>query len=236
MQFVIDAVLAMAHGLHSLLGEACPGGGLCAHMDPPDGRRLLAHIRRVAFNGTGRHWEVLGGSWGVLGGGWRTLETVLGHTGRWLRVTGGVLGETGGLLGGNGEHTGRHWRPYWDILGPLACPIAGGMPVLRGSVAEPYCIVGSGCYWFLVGFSGIYWFLLVHRQRGDAGDLQRERGRPGALRHLPVPGRQRQRHLPSRGAVGAGAAPAGGCWAHPSPTWVPMGDPSPLLVSWVSPW
>ncbi|KAM4879971.1 metabotropic glutamate receptor 6-like, partial [Sylvia borin] len=52
VQFVIDAVLAMAHGLHSLLGEACPGGGLCAHMDPPDGRRLLTHIRRVAFNGS----------------------------------------------------------------------------------------------------------------------------------------------------------------------------------------
>ncbi|XP_030921531.1 metabotropic glutamate receptor 6-like, partial [Geospiza fortis] len=50
--FVIDAVLAMAHGLHSMLGEACPGGGLCAHMDPPDGRRLLTHIRRVAFNGS----------------------------------------------------------------------------------------------------------------------------------------------------------------------------------------
>uniref|UniRef100_A0A8B9N766 Glutamate metabotropic receptor 6 n=1 Tax=Accipiter nisus TaxID=211598 RepID=A0A8B9N766_9AVES len=63
-----------------------------------------------------------------------------------------------------------------------------------------------------------------------------KRGRPGALRHLPVPGRQRQRHLPSRGAVGAGAAPAGGCWAHPSPTWAPMGDPSPLMVIWVSPW
>ncbi|XP_039567167.1 metabotropic glutamate receptor 6-like [Passer montanus] len=52
VQFVIDAVLAMAHGLHSMLGEACPGGGLCAHMDPPDGRRLLTHIRRVAFNGS----------------------------------------------------------------------------------------------------------------------------------------------------------------------------------------
>ncbi|KAM6107480.1 metabotropic glutamate receptor 6-like [Phoenicopterus ruber ruber] len=53
VQFVIDAVLAMAHGLHSLLGEACPGGRLCPAMDPPDGRRLLAHIRRVAFNGSG---------------------------------------------------------------------------------------------------------------------------------------------------------------------------------------
>ncbi|XP_009462149.1 PREDICTED: serine/threonine-protein kinase WNK2-like, partial [Nipponia nippon] len=53
VQFVIDAVLAMAHGLHALLGEACPGGRLCARMDPPDGRRLLAHIRRVAFNAGG---------------------------------------------------------------------------------------------------------------------------------------------------------------------------------------
>ena len=67
VQFVIDAVLAMAHGLHSLMGEACPGGGLCPHMDPPDGRRLLAHIRRVAFNGTGGDWEALG--------------TLLGYTG-----------------------------------------------------------------------------------------------------------------------------------------------------------
>lgn len=60
VQFVIDAVLAMAHGLHSMLGEACPGGGLCAHMDPPDGRRLLTHIRRVAFNGTGGTGNILG--------------------------------------------------------------------------------------------------------------------------------------------------------------------------------
>ncbi|XP_010000623.1 PREDICTED: metabotropic glutamate receptor 6-like, partial [Chaetura pelagica] len=52
VQFVIDAVLAMAHGLHNLLGEACPGGGLCPTMDPPDGRPLLQHIRRVAFNGS----------------------------------------------------------------------------------------------------------------------------------------------------------------------------------------
>ncbi|XP_069738712.1 metabotropic glutamate receptor 6-like [Phaenicophaeus curvirostris] len=52
VQFVIDAVLAMAHALHSLLGESCPGGGLCPAMDPPDGRRLLQHIRRVAFNGS----------------------------------------------------------------------------------------------------------------------------------------------------------------------------------------
>ncbi|XP_064359569.1 metabotropic glutamate receptor 6-like [Dromaius novaehollandiae] len=53
VQFVIDAVFAMARGLHSLLGEQCPGGGgLCPRADPPDGRRLLAHIRRLAFNGS----------------------------------------------------------------------------------------------------------------------------------------------------------------------------------------
>ncbi|XP_074787241.1 metabotropic glutamate receptor 6-like isoform X3 [Athene noctua] len=52
VQFVIDAVLAMARGLHNLLREACPGGGLCPRMDPPDGRSLLRHIRRLAFNGS----------------------------------------------------------------------------------------------------------------------------------------------------------------------------------------
>uniref|UniRef100_A0A8C5TPZ0 Glutamate metabotropic receptor 6 n=1 Tax=Malurus cyaneus samueli TaxID=2593467 RepID=A0A8C5TPZ0_9PASS len=80
VQFVIDAVLAMAHGLHSLLGEACPGGGLCAHMDPPDGRRLLTHIRSagtpVSFNENGdapgrydfpvpRGGGGVAGSWGI---------------------------------------------------------------------------------------------------------------------------------------------------------------------------
>uniref|UniRef100_A0A8D0FFE9 Glutamate metabotropic receptor 6 n=1 Tax=Strix occidentalis caurina TaxID=311401 RepID=A0A8D0FFE9_STROC len=52
VQFVIDAVLAMARGLHNLLREACPGGGLCPRMDPPDGRSLLRHIRSLDFNGS----------------------------------------------------------------------------------------------------------------------------------------------------------------------------------------
>uniref|UniRef100_A0A8V5GTN3 Uncharacterized protein n=1 Tax=Melopsittacus undulatus TaxID=13146 RepID=A0A8V5GTN3_MELUD len=51
VQFVIDAVLAMARALHSLAAELCPGGGLCPGMDPPDGRRLLQHIRGVNFSG-----------------------------------------------------------------------------------------------------------------------------------------------------------------------------------------
>uniref|UniRef100_A0A672U6L1 Glutamate metabotropic receptor 6 n=1 Tax=Strigops habroptila TaxID=2489341 RepID=A0A672U6L1_STRHB len=53
VQFVIDAVLAMARALHSLAAELCPGGGLCPHMDPPDGRRLLQHIRGVNFSSAG---------------------------------------------------------------------------------------------------------------------------------------------------------------------------------------
>uniref|UniRef100_A0A8V5GUW9 Uncharacterized protein n=1 Tax=Melopsittacus undulatus TaxID=13146 RepID=A0A8V5GUW9_MELUD len=52
VQFVIDAVLAMARALHSLAAELCPGGGLCPGMDPPDGRRLLQHIRGVNFSGS----------------------------------------------------------------------------------------------------------------------------------------------------------------------------------------
>ncbi|XP_062477103.1 metabotropic glutamate receptor 6-like, partial [Pezoporus occidentalis] len=60
VQFVIDAVLAMARALHSLAAELCPGGGLCPRMDPPDGRRLLQHIRGVNFSGEGGE----GGGWG----------------------------------------------------------------------------------------------------------------------------------------------------------------------------
>ncbi|VCX10768.1 unnamed protein product, partial [Gulo gulo] len=45
----------------------------------------------------------------------------------------------------------------------------------------------------------------LQRQRRDPRDVQRERGRAGALRHLPVPGGQRQRgqrRLPGGGPVG----------------------------------
>ncbi len=52
MQFVIDAVYAMAHALHSMHIDLCPGSmGICDKMDPVDGGMLLSYIRAVSFNG-----------------------------------------------------------------------------------------------------------------------------------------------------------------------------------------
>ena len=52
MQFVIDAVYAMAHALHSMHLDLCPGfTGVCEKMDPVEGRMLLQYIRSVNFNG-----------------------------------------------------------------------------------------------------------------------------------------------------------------------------------------
>lgn len=52
MQFVIDAVYAIAHALHSMHQALCPGHtGLCPAMEPTDGRTLLNYIRAVRFNG-----------------------------------------------------------------------------------------------------------------------------------------------------------------------------------------
>lgn len=52
VQFVIDAVYAMAHALHSMHLDLCPGYmGVCEKMDPVEGRMLLQYIRSVNFNG-----------------------------------------------------------------------------------------------------------------------------------------------------------------------------------------
>ncbi|KAK2118386.1 Metabotropic glutamate receptor 6 [Saguinus oedipus] len=52
VQFVIDAVYAIAHALHSMHQALCPGHtGLCPAMEPTDGRMLLQYIRAVRFNG-----------------------------------------------------------------------------------------------------------------------------------------------------------------------------------------
>ncbi|XP_075709630.1 metabotropic glutamate receptor 4 isoform X1 [Rhinoderma darwinii] len=52
VQFVIDAVYAMAHALHNMHKAVCPGSvGLCSRMDPVDGAELLKYIRNVNFTG-----------------------------------------------------------------------------------------------------------------------------------------------------------------------------------------
>lgn len=52
VQFVIDAVYVMAHALHNMHQELCPGKvSLCAKMDPINGTHLLKHIRRLNFAG-----------------------------------------------------------------------------------------------------------------------------------------------------------------------------------------
>ncbi|KAM9785579.1 glutamate receptor, metabotropic 6a [Neosynchiropus ocellatus] len=53
VQFVIDAVYAVAHALHNMHLDLCPGSsGVCSSMDPVEGRLLLAYIRAVHFNGS----------------------------------------------------------------------------------------------------------------------------------------------------------------------------------------
>ncbi|KAJ8383839.1 hypothetical protein AAFF_G00214090 [Aldrovandia affinis] len=52
VQFVIDAVYAMAHALHNMHKELCPGKvGLCTKMDPINGTMLLKFIRNINFTG-----------------------------------------------------------------------------------------------------------------------------------------------------------------------------------------
>ncbi|XP_052413978.1 metabotropic glutamate receptor 4-like isoform X2 [Carassius gibelio] len=52
VMFVIDAVYAMAHALHNMHKDLCPGKvGLCSRMDPVDGTLLLKYIRNVKIAG-----------------------------------------------------------------------------------------------------------------------------------------------------------------------------------------
>lgn len=57
VQFVIDAVYSMAHALHNMHRELCPGKvGLCSRMDPINGTLLLKHIRMLNFAGQSLSW------------------------------------------------------------------------------------------------------------------------------------------------------------------------------------
>ncbi|KAK0143417.1 Metabotropic glutamate receptor 4 [Merluccius polli] len=52
VQFVIDAVYAMAHALHNMHRSLCPGNvGLCPKMETINGTLLLKYIRDVNFTG-----------------------------------------------------------------------------------------------------------------------------------------------------------------------------------------
>uniref|UniRef100_A0A8B9RBY7 Glutamate metabotropic receptor 7 n=1 Tax=Astyanax mexicanus TaxID=7994 RepID=A0A8B9RBY7_ASTMX len=53
VQFVIDAVYAMAHALHNMHKDLCPEhSGVCAEMEVAGGKKLLKYIRNVNFNGS----------------------------------------------------------------------------------------------------------------------------------------------------------------------------------------
>ncbi|XP_026089058.1 metabotropic glutamate receptor 1 isoform X3 [Carassius auratus] len=52
MGFVINAIYAMAHGLHDMHQELCPDHvGLCEAMDPIDGSKLLDYLLKTSFTG-----------------------------------------------------------------------------------------------------------------------------------------------------------------------------------------
>lgn len=52
MGFVINAIYAMAHGLHDMHQHLCQGHvGLCEAMDPIDGSRLLDFLLKTSFTG-----------------------------------------------------------------------------------------------------------------------------------------------------------------------------------------
>lgn len=52
VQFVIDAMYAMAHALHNMQRDLCPDHlGICPQMESAEGRTLLKYIRNTSFNG-----------------------------------------------------------------------------------------------------------------------------------------------------------------------------------------
>ncbi|XP_051501453.1 metabotropic glutamate receptor 1-like isoform X1 [Myxocyprinus asiaticus] len=52
MGFVINAIYAMAYGLHDMHRELCPDHpGLCEAMDPIDGSKLLDYLLKTSFTG-----------------------------------------------------------------------------------------------------------------------------------------------------------------------------------------
>nr|XP_015824998.2 metabotropic glutamate receptor 1 isoform X1 [Nothobranchius furzeri]XP_054597741.1 metabotropic glutamate receptor 1 isoform X1 [Nothobranchius furzeri] len=52
MGFVINAIYAMAHGLHDMHSDLCPGHlGLCDDMKPVDGSHLLEFLLKTSFMG-----------------------------------------------------------------------------------------------------------------------------------------------------------------------------------------
>ncbi|KAL2091626.1 hypothetical protein ACEWY4_013889 [Coilia grayii] len=53
VQFVIDAVYAMAHALHNMQKDLCPDtSGICLDMEIAGGKKLLKYIRSISFNGS----------------------------------------------------------------------------------------------------------------------------------------------------------------------------------------
>ncbi|XP_024240809.1 metabotropic glutamate receptor 7 isoform X2 [Oncorhynchus tshawytscha] len=53
VQFVIDAVYAMAHALHNMQRDLCPEhSGICPVMEAAEGKTLLKYIRNASFNGS----------------------------------------------------------------------------------------------------------------------------------------------------------------------------------------
>ncbi|XP_067382361.1 metabotropic glutamate receptor 7-like isoform X2 [Channa argus] len=53
VQFVIDAVYAMAHALHNMQKDLCPDHpGVCPQMESAEGKTLLKYIRNTSFNGS----------------------------------------------------------------------------------------------------------------------------------------------------------------------------------------